>query len=181
MRSKDMVALGRVVLSKRERVIMLQPWDNGLPGMTLRYPYVLREAKDYFYDIADVKVEPELLALALHILETRESRFDPTKFVDRYEQAVLEMLKKKQDGLPAPTVKAFAPPRATPGLMEAFRQSLASAQAETANDDGKPLKAARRKKSKAKVEGQREMLLPIAGGKTEAAAKPVAKPRRKAG
>jgi DNA end-binding protein Ku len=48
MRGKDMVALGRVVLSKRERVIMLQPWDNGLLGMTLRYPYELREAKDYF-------------------------------------------------------------------------------------------------------------------------------------
>ena len=57
MRSKDMVALGRVVLSKRERVIMLQPWDKGLLGTTLRYPYELREAKDYFYDIADVKVE----------------------------------------------------------------------------------------------------------------------------
>ena len=67
MRSKDMVALGRVVLSKRERVIMLQPWDSGLLGMTLRYPYELGEAKDYFYDIPDMKVEPELLALAQQI------------------------------------------------------------------------------------------------------------------
>src|SRR3984885_6902706 len=58
MRSKDMVALGRVVLSKRERVIMLQPWDSGLLGMTLRYPYELREANDYFSGIKDVKVEP---------------------------------------------------------------------------------------------------------------------------
>jgi DNA end-binding protein Ku len=66
MRGKDMVALGRVVLSKRERVIMLQPWDNGLLGMTLRYPYELREAKDYFYDIADVTVEPELHARAAY-------------------------------------------------------------------------------------------------------------------
>ena len=44
----------RRMLSKRERVIMLQPWDSGLPGMTLRYPYELREAKDYFYDIPDM-------------------------------------------------------------------------------------------------------------------------------
>ena len=72
MRGKNMVALGRVVLSKRERVIMLQPWDKGLLGTTLRYPYELREAKDYFYDIADVKVEPELLTLAEHILKTKE-------------------------------------------------------------------------------------------------------------
>src|SRR6202161_783668 len=168
MRGKNMVALGRVVLSKRERVIMLQPWDNGLLGMTLRYPYELRDAKDYFYDIADVKVEPDLLSLAQHILKTKEARFDPTKFVDRYEQAVLEMLKKKQDGLPAATVKAFAPPRAVPDLFEAFRQSLA-AELEAANDETKPTRAS---KPKAKAEGQREMLLPIAGGKAEAEAKP---------
>jgi hypothetical protein len=106
----------------------------------------------------------------------------PTPFVDRYEQAVLEMLKKKQDGLPASTVKAFAPPRAVPDLMEAFRQSLAAVEAGAANDEGKPVKASRPKK-KAKVEGQREMLLPTAGGKTEAEAKPaeVSTTRRKAG
>src|SRR5712691_4390395 len=51
MRGKDMVALGRVVLAKRERVIMLQPWDRGLMGTTLRYPYEIREAKEYFDDI----------------------------------------------------------------------------------------------------------------------------------
>ena len=118
-----------------------------------------------------MKVEPELLTLAQHILKTKEAKFDPTRFVDRYEQAVVEMLQQKQAGLPA-TVKTFPPPRAVPDLMEAFRKSLAAVQAETANDDGKPAKAARPKKPKAKVEGQREMLLPIAGGKTEAEAKP---------
>jgi DNA end-binding protein Ku len=46
MRGKDMVALGRVVLGKRERVIMLEPWDKGLIGTTLRYPYEIREAKE---------------------------------------------------------------------------------------------------------------------------------------
>jgi len=54
MRGKDMVAIGRIVLAKRERVIMLQPWEKGLLGMTLRYPYELRDAKDYFYDIPDM-------------------------------------------------------------------------------------------------------------------------------
>ena len=77
-------------------------------------------------------------------------------------------------------MKTFPPPRAVPDLMEAFRKSLAAVQAEIANDDGKPAKAARPKKPKAKVEGQREMLLPIAGGKAEAEAKPAKAPRRKA-
>ncbi len=62
MRGKGMVALGRVVLAKRERVIMLQPWDKGLMGTTLRYPYEVRDARDYFYDIPDVKIAPEVKA-----------------------------------------------------------------------------------------------------------------------
>jgi DNA end-binding protein Ku len=56
MRGKDMVALGRVVLGKRERVIMLEASDKGLIGTTLRYPYEIREAKEYFDDIPDLKV-----------------------------------------------------------------------------------------------------------------------------
>ena len=107
----------------------------------LALPMGLEDAND----IPDVKVEPELLALAQHILKTKEAKFDPTRFVDRYEQAVVEMLQQKQAGLPA-TVKTFPPPRAVPDLMEAFRKSLAAVQAETANDDGKPAKAARPKK-----------------------------------
>ena len=63
MRGKGMVALGRVVLAKRERVIMLQPSDKGLMATTLRYPYEIRDAKEYFDDIPDVKVEPDMLKL----------------------------------------------------------------------------------------------------------------------
>jgi DNA end-binding protein Ku len=48
MRVKGMAALGRIVLNKRERVIMLQPWDKWLMAITLRYPYELRDSKDYF-------------------------------------------------------------------------------------------------------------------------------------
>src|ERR1700689_3524088 len=72
MRGKGMVALGRVVLAKRERVIMLQPWDKGLMGTTLRYPYELRDTKEYFDDLPSVKVAPDMLKLAQHILETKE-------------------------------------------------------------------------------------------------------------
>jgi DNA end-binding protein Ku len=57
-RGKGMVALGRVVLAKREWVIMLQAWDWGLTATTLQCPYEIRNAKEYFDDIPDVKVEP---------------------------------------------------------------------------------------------------------------------------
>src|SRR3984885_6318157 len=100
MRDKGMVALARVVLAKRERVIMLQPWNKGLMGTTLRYPYEVRDSKEYFGDIPNVKVTPDMLKLAEHILESKEADFDPSQFVDHYEEAVVEMLKKKQAGIP---------------------------------------------------------------------------------
>jgi DNA end-binding protein Ku len=165
MRGKGMVALARVVLAKRERVIMLQPWDKGLMGTTLRYPYELRDAKEYFDDMPNVKVAPDMLKLAEHILETKEADFDPAQFVDHYEEAVVDMLKKKQAGLATPKGKAVEPPRNVINLMDALKKSLAA-------DKGARPQA---KKGKKRIEGQREMLLPIAGKKGKEAAKPVAR------
>jgi DNA end-binding protein Ku len=158
MRGKGMVALGRVVLSKRERVIMLQPCEKGIMGTTVRYPYEVRESKDYFYDIADVKVQPDLLQLAEHILKNKEAKFDPSQFVDRYEQAVLEVLKTKQEGAPAAKPVAMAPPRNVVNLFDALRASLAQ-------EKGAPPKATAKpgKKAAKRNPDQRELLLPISG------------------
>src|SRR5437764_10148156 len=109
MRGKGMAALGRVVLGKRERAIMLQPWNKGLMGTTLRYPYEIRDAKEYFEDIPNVKLEPDMLKLAEQILQSKATDFDPSQFVEHYEEAVLEMLKKKQAGMPVSRELA-APP-----------------------------------------------------------------------
>src|SRR5207245_2508554 len=68
MRGKGMVALGRLVLSKRERVIALEPYDKGLLGTTLRYPYEVRKAEDYFCDLPDLAIAPDMRKLAEHIL-----------------------------------------------------------------------------------------------------------------
>ena len=174
MRGKGMVALARVVLAKRERVIMLQPWDKGLMGTTLRYPYELRDSTEYFDDLPNVKVAPDMLKLAQHILETKEADFDPSQFVDHYEEAVVEMLKKKQAGLATPKGKASEPPRNVINLMDALKKSIAS-------DKGARPQA---KKGKKRIEGQREMLLPITGKKGKEAAKPEARAatrQRKAG
>jgi DNA end-binding protein Ku len=182
MRGKGMVALGRVVLSKRERVIMLQPWEKGIMGTTVRYPYEVRDSKDYFYDIADVKVQPDLLQLAEHILKNKEARFDPAQFVDRYEQAVLEVLKTKQEGMPAAKPQAAAPPRNVVNLFDALRASIAGAKPKEAQTAQKIAPKGGKKAAKRNPD-QREMLLPIAGsgkGKEEAK-KPVATGRRKAG
>jgi DNA end-binding protein Ku len=175
MRGKDMVALARVVLAKRERVIMLQPWDKGLMGTTLRYPYEVRDAKEYFDDIPNVKVAPDMLKLAEHILQSKKADFDPSQFVDHYEEAVVNMLKKKQAGIPAPRERVSARPQNVVNLMEALRSSIAREKGG----------AAPAKKGRKRIEGQTEMLLPIAGKKgKQATARPVARPtgrQKKAG
>jgi DNA end-binding protein Ku len=168
MRGKDMVALGRVVLAKRERVIMLQPWDKGLTGTTLRYPYEIRDAKEYFDDIPDVKVEPDMLKLTQHILQSKAMDFDPSQFVDHYEEAVVEMLKKKQAGLPVSREHAAPRPQNAVNLMEALRRSIAEEKAASTSP----------KKARKRIEGQGEMLLPIPGKKGKQAP---AKPAERAG
>jgi len=157
MRGKDMVALGRVVLSKRERVIMLEAWDKGLIGTTLRYANEIREAKEYFEDILDVKVAPDMLKLADHILKSKATEFDPSQFVDHYEEALVETLKKKQAGMAVSRTRAAPPPQNVANLMDTLRRSLAQEKAESAP----------RKKPRKRIEGQRELLLPITGKKSK--------------
>jgi DNA end-binding protein Ku len=67
-----------------------------------------------------VKIAPDMLTLAEHILKSKETKFDPSKFVDRYEQAVLQLLEKKQQGMPAPMAAPFVAPTNVVSLMDAF-------------------------------------------------------------
>jgi DNA end-binding protein Ku len=157
MRGKGMVALGRVVLSKRERVVMLQPRGKGLLGSTLRYPYEVRDDAIYFSDIADVHIPKDMLALAEHILESKAATFDPTLFHDRYEEAVVTMLNDKKAGMPISKERPI--PRIVAGtdLMAALRQSIE-------NDQTPPAAAAKGKRTAKGNPAQREILLPITGG-----------------
>src|ERR1700689_233143 len=100
MLGKGMVALGRVVLSKRERVIMLQPRGKGLLGTTLRYPYEVRDEEIYFGPLGEAKSPNDMRALAEHILETKAANFDASTFIHRYEEARAAMLNENQAGMP---------------------------------------------------------------------------------
>jgi DNA end-binding protein Ku len=167
MRGKGLVALGRVVLSKHERVIILEPWEKGLVGTTLRYPYEIRDARDYFDDIPEVALEPEMLKLAEQILKSKATDFDPSQFVDHYEQAVIELLKKKQAGIAISRERTEPQPQNVVNIMDALRQSIAQEKAASTPP----------KKSPKRTDGQGEMLLPIAGkAKKAATAKPAERP-----
>src|SRR5882724_11592140 len=165
IRSMNMAAIGRVVLTNREHIISLEPLENGLMGTLLRYPYEVRDEKEYFDDIQDVKITKDMLDLAKHIVTQKTADFEPEKFEDHYEAALTELINAKRNGT---TIAAKPRPRGenVVDLMDALKKSLAS---ETAAPKGK-------KARKASV-GQKEMLLPIEG-KRGAEKKKVAKPER---
>jgi DNA end-binding protein Ku len=119
----NMVALGRVVLTRREHVIALEPRGKGLLGMTLRYPYEVRDEQPYFEGIADLKLPKDMMDLASHIVSNKSGHFDPSHFEDRYENALVELLKKKQAGEKIVPVRG-APPQRVVNLMDALRASV---------------------------------------------------------
>jgi DNA end-binding protein Ku len=145
MRGKAMVALGRLVLSKRERVIALEAYGKGLLGTTLRYPYEVRKAEDYFCDLPDLTIAPDMLTLAEHILDSKAAEFDPLSFRDRYEEALLAHLKAKQAGTVRERKPAFAAPHRVINLMEALRRSVAEDKKLAAPRKGAPAAPARRR------------------------------------
>lgn len=170
IRSMDKVAIGRVVLTNREHIIALEPLDNGLMGTLLRYPYEVRSEKEYFDDIQDVKITKDMLDLAKHIVEQKSADFEPEKFEDRYEDALVELINRKRNGIKIAPKAAPKSDGNVINLMDALKRSLAGGkQAAAPADKAAKGTAAKGKKPKKRVEGQREMLLPITGSGKRAA------------
>src|SRR5437763_4624054 len=121
----DKVALGRVVLTSREHVIALEARGKGLMGTLLRYPYEVRNEEEYFDDIPAGKVTKDMLDLAKHIVQTKSGDFKPEKFEDHYEEALKELLRKKQAGQKITPAKEAKPTNVV-NLMDALRKSVQS-------------------------------------------------------
>jgi DNA end-binding protein Ku len=172
MRARRMVGLARVVLYRRERILMLEPRSKGIMAHTLHYDTEVRDDHGYFEDIRNIKLSSDLIDLASHIIDTKSSRFDPSEFRDRYEEALVEMVKAKAKGK-----KPKAPPKPRDqgnvvNLMEALRRSLG---ATNDNADQKPA-APSRAKSATKAKSS------SSGSSTTAKKKAPSKPTtRKAG
>ena len=123
-----MSELGRVVLSSREQPILIEPFGNGLRGVTLRFAHEVRREADYFGEIPEVILPPEMLKLAKHIIETKVSDFDPTMLEDHYRNALVDILRRKQAAKHA--IAATGPVKPSPenvvSLMETLRRSIAA-------------------------------------------------------
>jgi DNA end-binding protein Ku len=92
-------------------------------GLTLRYPYEVRKEKEYFDEIEDSKVTKDMLDLAKHIVEQKRTKFTPEHFHDQYEEALKDLLERKQKGLKIEAPKQRAPTNVV-NLMEALRASV---------------------------------------------------------
>ena len=125
MKKEDVVGLARVVLNRRERIVMIEPRGKGLLATTLHYKNEVRNDAVYLEDIPDIKIGPDMLDLAVHIVETKAAHFDPTKFEDRYEQALAELVQSKRAGQTV-TPKPAPQPSNVVNLMDALRRSVQS-------------------------------------------------------
>jgi DNA end-binding protein Ku len=123
MREKGRAGVARVVIARRERMVLLEPLGKGILATLLRYPYEVRSEDAYFDEIPDLTLPAEMRELAGHIIDTKAADFDPSRFEDRYEYAVVALIRSKQTGEPV-SAPEVARPSNVVNLMEALRRSI---------------------------------------------------------
>ena len=126
MEKSGQIALGRIVLATRERILALEPRGKGILAYTIRSDAEVRKPDEIFDSIANAKPDPEMIAIAEKIIDQqREGPFDPSQFVDRYEQALKTLIADKQKGRKVTEVDEGETTNVV-DLMAALRASLAA-------------------------------------------------------
>jgi DNA end-binding protein Ku len=121
----EQIALGRIVMATRERILALEPRDKGILAYTIRSEAEVRKPSEIFASISDVEPDPAMIQIAEKIIEQQEGPFDPRRFVDRYEEALKKLISDKTKGH---KLAAVPEPEDTNvvDLMSALRASLAA-------------------------------------------------------
>ncbi len=122
LKARKVAALAKTVIFRRVRTLLIRAENRGLLATTLNFDYEVRSAKDAFSDIPEMKIKGEMLDLAKHIIETKKGSFDPSKYDDRYEAALAELVKAKLEGKTIPARKPVKSDKVV-DLMEALRES----------------------------------------------------------
>jgi DNA end-binding protein Ku len=163
MREAGKLAIARLVLSSRERVVTIAPREKGMFVCTLRAPNEVRATSAYFDEIPDAKPDPEMLQLAEALIAQKAAKFDPKAYEDRYEAALMAMIKEKLKGH-KPIIAAEPARGNVVNLMDALKASLGQA---------KPPAASRSKSAKAAPAEEEEAPKKAAasGGRRRAPAK----------
>jgi DNA end-binding protein Ku len=142
MEKSGQIALGRVVIGTRERILALEPRDKGILAYTIRTDAEVRKPDEIFGGISDKAADPAMISIAEKIIEQQEGPFDPSQFVDRYEEALKALIEDKKKGH-KPAKVAEPDDTNVVDLMSALRASL------SAKDKGAAKPAAKDKPAKA--------------------------------
>jgi len=143
MEKSGQIALGRVVIGTRERILALEPRGKGILAYTIRTDAEVRKPDDIFGGLSDKAADPAMISIAEKIIEQQQGPFDPSRFVDRYEEALKALIEDKKSGHKPAKV---AEPQDTNvvDLMSALRASLAAkGKAPTKADAKSKTKAAK--------------------------------------
>lgn len=124
MRANKVAMIARTLLFRRLRTLLIRPHEAGMIASTLNFDYEVRDAGEIFRSVPDVTIKGEMLDLAEHIIATKKGKFDPSKFDDRYEAALAELVQAKAEGRRLPERKQKKPEPVV-DLLEALRQSAA--------------------------------------------------------
>lgn len=132
------IALGRVVMATRERILALEPRGKGILAYTIRSDAEVRKPDEIFAGISDAEADPAMISIAERIIEQREGPFEPSQFVDRYEEALKALIEDKRKGHKPARVEEPDDTNVI-DLMAALRASLgAKGKASTSKTKGKP-------------------------------------------
>jgi DNA end-binding protein Ku len=126
MQSRGVVGIGRIVMYRRERPILLEPRGNGILATTLRYNYEVKDDRPFFATVGTRAASEEMVDLAGYIIDKKLGEFDPVQFEDRYQNALADLIAAKQAGQAAPTPPRLPKPSNVVNLMDALKASLAS-------------------------------------------------------
>lgn len=137
MEKSGQIALARVVISTRERILALEPRGKGILAYTIRTDAEVRKPDEIFAGISEADPDPDMISIAERIIEQREGPFDPSQFVDRYEKALKALIEDKKKGQ-KPAKVAEPDDTNVIDLMSALRASLGGKAKPTTKAAAKP-------------------------------------------